>query len=212
MAVPLPIGIRNTKSGIQKNVRTARLPTGPSQIVGVPRDPGVAGGPSNVPLGAFGTGGSSDAGAALQSVGIELTEDIVKGQRASDAAALREQIQAEEVEIGAVLKESKAKLDNLSGKVQTRLHSGPGLSPVDQYRQDTQKLMDEQMSAVDNMQMSPGSKLKLERQLQAQVSVHNSAVAKSMQDLKKKEFEDGVAGRYIDAQGKFKNNIVGLLE
>ncbi len=65
MAVGLPIGTRNIRSGIQKNVRTARLPTGPSQIVGVPRDPGVAGGPSNVPLGAFGTGGSSDAGAAL---------------------------------------------------------------------------------------------------------------------------------------------------
>lgn len=212
MAVNLGIGQRNTKSGIQGNRKTAQIPTGPSRTVGVANDPGVAGGPSSIPAGAFGPDGNVDAGRQIQAGANTIIADVVRGQRAADAETLRQQLRQEEVEIGAILKESTAELGNLSGKVKTRIHSGPGLSPVDQYKADSQKLMDERMADVNKMQMSPGSKQKLERQLQGRVNVHNSAVAKTLQDLQDNEFIAFVDRSYSEAGGRHKTNIVSWLE
>ena len=78
MAVNLGIGQRNTKSGIQGNRKTAQIPTGPSQTVGVANDPGVAGGPSSIPRGAFGLEGGVEAGRQMQAVGNTVISDVVR--------------------------------------------------------------------------------------------------------------------------------------
>jgi hypothetical protein len=108
MAVGLPIGTRNIKSGIQRNPKTQPIPTGPSQTVGVARDPGVAGGPGNVPVGAFGTEGGVGFGRAIQG----LSNTVIAEERAKQAALVAAQ-QREDAKIETVFMET---LSNKYGK------------------------------------------------------------------------------------------------
>jgi hypothetical protein len=94
MAVGLPIGTRNLKSGIQRNLKTQPIPIGPSQTVGVARDPGVAGGPGNVPLEAFGSSGIGSFGQTLQDIGASERELQIDRQTALVAAEEKRQLGA----------------------------------------------------------------------------------------------------------------------
>jgi hypothetical protein len=86
MAVNLGIGQRNTKSGIQGNRKPAQIPTGPSRTVGVANDPGVAGGPSSIPAGAFGPDGNVEAGRQIQAGANTIIADEVRDSAQRQAA------------------------------------------------------------------------------------------------------------------------------
>ena len=205
---------RNPNSGANRNRKTQQIPNAPSQQIGVANDPGVAGGP-NLPSDFYGNGGVPgllSTGKRLQDAGNQSLEDISRAQKAADAEALRQKIRNEEVEIGAVLSETDVQFQTMAGKVNTRIHSGPGLSQVDQYKMDSQKLIDTTMEKVNKMEMSAGSKQKLERQLEAKQNIQGSAVAKTLQDLKNKEYVDFVDRSYKSSQSRHKNDIVGWLK
>ena len=97
MAVNLGIGQRNMKSGIQGNRRTAQIPTGPSRTVGVANDPGVAGGPSSIPAGAFGTEGNVESGRQIQAGANTIIADEIRAQQAFAAAEQRELAKTETI-------------------------------------------------------------------------------------------------------------------
>ena len=198
MAVNLGIGQRNTKSGIQGNRRTAQIPTGPSQTVGVANDPGVAGGPSSIPRGAFGPEGNVESGRQIQAGANTIIADEVRGQRAAEAEALRTRLQAEEVEIGLILEESKKEFDRLSADVgnTTAAFDKEGLSPFDIYRKKSHELVEKQLNLLGKKNFSEGSKNKLEMQLESSIKIHTSAVAKSVKELKEAEYNAFVERSY----------------
>ena len=80
MAVNL--GKRNINSGVQGNQKTQPIPTGPSTTVGVANDPGVAGGPRNIPQGAFGTEGGGAFAKGLQDVSLSVLDATLDRQTA----------------------------------------------------------------------------------------------------------------------------------
>jgi len=91
MAVGLPIVTRKQNSGVQRNQKTSPIPTGPNQRINVAQDPGVAGGPRNIPLGAFGTGGGVEFGRAMQEGANSVIADEQARKAALQAALDREQ-------------------------------------------------------------------------------------------------------------------------
>jgi hypothetical protein len=80
MAVNL--GKRNINSGVQGNQKTQPIPTGPSTTVGVANDPGVAGGPRNIPQGAFGTEGGGAFAKGLQDMSLSVLDATLDRQTA----------------------------------------------------------------------------------------------------------------------------------
>jgi len=226
MAVGLPIGTRNIKSGIQGNPKTQPIPTGPSQTVRVAPDPGVAGGPGNVPLRAFGTGGSDVLGAAFQNI----SADVMTEQRALEAQALKTRLQAEEVQLGLILTETNKKFDVLAADVgdTTKAFSQIDekgnaipltkvqgeelpLSTFDIYRQKSQQLIDKTIAELDQKNFSQGSKNKLTQQLQSASRIHSSAVAKSVKELKENEYAVFVGRSYKSSAERHQSDLVNNL-
>ena len=117
MAVNLGIGQRNTKSGIQGNRRTARIPTGPSQTVGVANDPGVAGGPSSIPRGAFGPEGNVESGRQIQAganlIIADEARDSAQRQKALNKLEADERNRIEKDAMAASLQAAENDYDTL---------------------------------------------------------------------------------------------------
>jgi len=116
MAVNLGIGQRNMKSGIQGNRRTAQIPTGPSRTVGVANDPGVAGGPSSIPAGAFGTEGNVESGRQIQAGANTIIADEIRAQQAFAAAQQREFAKTETIFLTTLANKYKAEIEVLDLK------------------------------------------------------------------------------------------------
>ncbi len=205
MAVNLGIGQRNTKSRIQRNRKTTQIPTGPSQTVGVANDPGVAGGPSSIPAGAFGTEGNVESGRQIQAGANLIIADEVRGQRAAEADILRKRLRMEEVEISTIVEEYKNELTNLSSKVDTRLYSGPGQSPLEKYQIESEKRKNEILAKQQTM--SPGSVQKLNLLLDSKLKISNASVNKSLDDLKEAEYVDLSKQKYREGHAFHRDDI-----
>lgn len=90
MAVNL--GKRNINTGVQGNKKTSRIPNQPSGTVGVANDPGVAGGPRNIPQGAFGTEGGGAFAKGLQDASLNTIDAIQERQTALLTAEEKRQL------------------------------------------------------------------------------------------------------------------------
>tara|TARA_R110000803_G_scaffold137219_2_gene204213 strand:- start:1165 stop:3717 length:2553 start_codon:yes stop_codon:yes gene_type:complete len=204
MAVNL--GKRNINTGVHGNRKAQGVPTRQNVASVKPgQDPGVAGGP-NLPANYYGDSGSVGTGRNLQNV----ANDVLSDQRAVEVQAMKTRLQAEEVEIGIILAETKLEFDHLSANVgdTTAAFSQEGapltdvqgegipLSGFDIYRKKSQDVVDKKIAALDKKNFSQGSKEKLAQQLQGNIRIHNAAVGKSVMTLKQKEYADFVGRSY----------------
>jgi hypothetical protein len=202
---------RNPASGSNKNKLTSRIPNAPSARVGVASDPGVAGGPSNVPAGAFGAEGGVEAGRAIQAGANSIIASETALAKSAEAARLRAIAQKEEVEMTLRVKEANDILGKFAGEVDRRDFSGEGLSPLDRYRKKSQDHIDKLIKKAQGEQFTPTFQQEYARRLLSSSAIHNASVATSIDDITKKEFIDVVEADYQVAATKNRNHVKGWL-
>lgn len=202
---------RNTKSGIQGNRKTAQIPTGPSQTVGVANDPGVAGGPSSIPRGAFGPEGSVESGRQIQAGANMIITDEVRNAKQLELEHQRAIAQREEIEMTLRVAEAKKVLESFAGGVNVRDFSGEGLSPLDNYRLKSQQHIDKLINKAGTENFTSAFKQEYERRLDSAQTIQNAAVVSTLDDIRKTEFEDIVQGDYTNAAINNRNDVAGWL-
>ena len=202
---------RNTKSGIQGNRKTAQIPTGPSQTVGVANDPGVAGGPSSIPAGAFGTEGNVESGRQIQAGANLIIADEVRNAKQLELEHQRAIAQREEIEMTLRVAEAKKVLEGFAGGVNVRDFSGEGLSPLDNYRLKSQQHIDKLINKAGTENFTSAFKQEYERRLDSAQTIQNAAVVSTLDDIRKTEFEDIVQGDYTNAAINNRNDVAGWL-
>ena len=202
---------RNTKSGIQGNRKTAQIPTGPSQTVGVANDPGVAGGPSSIPRGAFGPEGSVESGRQIQAGANMIITDEVRNAKQLELEHQRAIAQREEIEMTLRVAEAKKVLEGFAGGVNVRDFSGEGLSPLDNYRLKSQQHIDKLINKAGTENFTSAFKQEYERRLDSAQTIQNAAVVSTLDDIRKTEFEDIVQGDYTNAAINNRNDVAGWL-
>ena len=210
MAVNL--GKRNINTGVHGNRKAQGVPTRQNVAsVNPGQDPGVAGGPT-LPSDFYGgKPGALAVGRAMQDVGNSVIASESAASKAAQLKMQRDIAQREEIEMGLRIKEADEKLGEFAGKVNTRDFSGEGLSPLDNYRKQSQDHLDKLIGQADKEQFTPTFKQEYRRRLESASSIHHSAVAKTLDTVRTTEFSAMVQGDYANAAINNRNDISGWL-
>ena len=195
MAVNLGIGQRNMKSGIQGNRKTAQIPTGPSRTVGVANDPGVAGGPSSIPAGAFGPDGNVDAGRQIQAGANTIIADEVRAQRALAAEQGREFAKTETVFLTTLTNKYKTEIEHLDLK-----YNPLNLSADEKARQAYQSEADKILKSAEGR--SQNFKDRLALQLEQKADTQLAAVRLTGEKQRDELYKDPVSTQLAVLAGR----------